>query len=170
MDQVGAISPVEVDQWVNSAEPGESKVYAWGPSLPQRAPGVSAAKKAHAAGLVTFTTRTLKPSGRREYVMQRIRRARRTLSAAEVRASSERTRDPQIIVMDALRKAARYRRPCPSNNELARAAALPDAYAASYIVRKLQKAAKISVDFDGPYKRRCVTILSNGARTAPAQA
>jgi hypothetical protein len=170
MDQAGAMTVAEVDDWVQSAEPGESKVYAWGERLPRIAPGVVAAKAAHARGLITFTERRVS-QGRREFIMQRLsRRARAEVSVGSAGGEVPKSSDADRVILDALRHAAAHALPCPSNDDLARRANLPDGYAASYAIGKLKKARKIRVDFVGPHKRRQITIISTGAQTGVARA
>jgi hypothetical protein len=169
MEQRGAITPAEVDQWVDSAAPGASRVYAWGDAFPRMAPGVKAAQKAAAAGLVTFATRRNGSAGRCEYVMQRLAKRLRE-AAAKPAKGVERTFTVEQLVMNAFRRAAASQAPCPSNDALARLANLPDSYAASYIVRKLRDAGRIRVEFIGPRKLRRVTIVRSGKQTDVARA
>lgn len=170
MTERGAITPAEVDQWVDAAAVGESAVYAWGSIFPRSAPGVVRAKIKHGEGLITFTTRT--SDGRKEYVMQRLaarqRAAVKSMSAAE--AHDAEPVSPEAVIYLRLRRAAAAHRPCPSNATLAAAAGLSDARAASYIVGKLKAGKRIAIEFVGPKHRRRITILSSGARTGMALA
>ncbi|MDH7640542.1 hypothetical protein [Sphingomonas oryzagri] len=170
MTERGAITPAEVDQWVDAAAVGESAVYAWGKEFPRSAPGVVRAKIKHSEGLITFTSRT--SDGRREYVMQRLasrqRAAVKAMSAAA--AHDAEPVSPEAVIYLRLRRAAAAKRPCPSNATLAAAAGLADARAASYVISKLRAAKRIGIEFVGPKHRRRITILSSGARTGMALA
>lgn len=157
MESRGAISPAEVDEFVSSARPGDSLIYASGTVFPRFAAGVARARAAGANGYVTFTTR--RSAGRVEYVMQRL--AKR-MQAKVMAGTADR---PDDIILLHLSRAAADRLPCPTNEELARKAGLTDGAAASYIVGKLKRAGKIHVEQFGPGKRRVVTIAASGART-----
>ncbi len=163
MEERGAISPAQVDQWIDSAEPGQQLRYAWGGDLPRFAPGVKAVQRLRNQGLVGFVTRRPSP-GRVDYVMFRLNKRRADDDATPSRPAAP-PETPEAIILHALRRAAARGQPCPTNDELARKAQLPDAYAASYVVCKLRKAGKIHVSLIGPGKRRVVTIAGSGART-----
>lgn len=67
-------------------------------------------------------------------------------------------------ILQRLARAAERRQPCPTNNELADAAGIMSAGAASEAVSRLAKQGKIIVE-RGP-STRVVTIIETGKRTA----
>jgi hypothetical protein len=75
------------------------------------------------------------------------------------------TPDGKIFV--ALVRAANMGLPCPSNAELAGIGGLRDGDAARYVLRKLERAARVEVKLSGPGRSyRRVRIIETGRMTA----
>jgi hypothetical protein len=72
------------------------------------------------------------------------------------------------VILRMVREAIRLNQPCPTNQEFAEAAGLPDRLAASYRLRKLVAHRKLQLIDHGPYERR-QAILPTGEATARGQ-
>jgi hypothetical protein len=162
MEARGAISAADVARFARDAEPGSEQVYAWGdPDAPRALPGFREARRAYERGLVVLRWRA--SDGRREYLMRKVaNRARAKTGGGYVKSSDI------AHVMDRLRRAAEFQLPCPTNEEID-AGLVRDGFGerdASYLVALLRKQKKIITSVEGPGRRRVVTIVSTGKRTA----
>lgn len=160
----GGRSVAEFEHWLATAPIGAQFVYAWGP-VPQRRREVWAhAAEAGREGVIRLHHRR-RGDGGWDYVA--VRAVPPIIAAKAAPATAVGDDDhPAQKMLRALRRAANFKRPCPSNAELARECGLPDAAAASYRVRQLRDLGFIVVSEQGPGLPRVVKIVSSGNVTA----
>ena len=166
MSDRGGIDPERVERWVANAKPGQEEVYAWGsPDFPRSLAAVKVAQRLAGEGLLTFTSRRPSP-GRVEYVMRRTAK-RRLDEAAKREAGYAPPTTATGFLLAILRRAAASGRPCPTDAELdLKLEAAGYADRAPYVMRKLRENGQIRSQVYGPGKRRVVTIVRSGLRTA----
>jgi hypothetical protein len=171
MQAASSMKPEQLHSWATRARPGDDVVYATGAR-----PGdvISAAVRAlHASGVVTMTSKRI-PGGFR-FIAQRLPdprpsqlRMRKAGNRGHFTRRCDGAKRSTRIVLRLLKRAAARGEPCPTNAELARAAGLKDALAASYRIRRLVKDGLIQVEGPDPTERRVVTIVATGQRTRRA--
>ncbi|GAA4220221.1 hypothetical protein GCM10022253_23870 [Sphingomonas endophytica] len=159
----GARTVAEFEQWLDTSTLGACLVYAWGPSTQRRQAVWAHAAEAGREGVVRLHHRRAADGGW-EYVAVR---TNPPITAPRAPASPAAGDDdhPAQRILRALRRAANFSRPCPSNAELARQCGLPDAASASYRVRQLRDLGLIIVSEQGPGLPRVVRIVASGKVT-----
>ncbi len=148
--------------WLLGAEPGDEIVYATGPVVPKSADVVLLVRELTEEGLL----RTHQRRAGKTFEYFAVKRVPHADPLPPIRHPLPRgDDDADARVLRMLCRAANFAQVCPTNVELAQACGLPDAFAASYRVRKLINAGAIRVEDQGPKMRRIVTILASGQRT-----
>ena len=166
------MKPEQFRSWAERAAPGEDVVYSVG-----LRPGDSigaAVRALHDSGLVTMTSKRCDdgfrfiaqrlPDPRPSQIRARMPEHRGRFAHREVKGR----RLPERLIYKLLVAAAKRGEPCPTNAELAARVGLAGAVAASYRVRRLVAAGKITVDEPSPVERRVITIIATGDRTRRA--
>lgn len=150
-------------EWVRRAQAGDAVVYARGETISRAVSAV--AVRMSDQGLVDLTRRR---EGRGwQFLMQR--RAKPFALAADRRRGRNYGRtSAETAILRMISDAIRYRRPCPTNAEIAAEAGLSGGLAASYRLRKLVAAGKIALIDNGPRERRVAVLIATGQATARA--
>lgn len=68
-------------------------------------------------------------------------------------------RSTETMLLRVIRWCVAQQRPCPTNDDLARACGLSGGLAVSYRLRKLVAENKIAIDHFGPFEHRVITLL-----------
>ncbi len=159
-------SPVHVlDAWWRRAETGDEFVYCEALE-PIRDETWHRAGELARSGFLRCHSRKRAGGGRSWFVVRTAKRLEPSLDPAEAALADEAT----AIIFRALKRAANFTLPCPSNGELARAAGLDMPQKAGWRVTRLADAGLIeSVQvYDGGVPRRVVTILPGKHAVAAA--
>ncbi|MGT2514778.1 hypothetical protein ACVOMT_11570 [Sphingomonas panni] len=114
--------------WLLCAKQGDEFVYATRCGLPPASPGAKAAREAQALGLVTLFQRAVPGRKERNYVARRTAKPMPVLTTTPSPAAANDV--PQVdeearavsAVLNLLRRAAKFQRPCPTDFALARRA------------------------------------------------
>lgn len=163
-------SPDRIAAWLLVAKRGEEFVYATRCSLPPASPGAKTARDASGLGLVTLFQRKLPDRREYNYVAKRTAKAMPVKPVASTPAPAndgspiDEEARALTAVLDLLRRAARFQRPCPTDFALARRANVPrgdvervmDLLATMGLIR-IQRAPAPTL--------RQVTIVGTGHRT-----
>lgn len=121
-------SPDRIAAWLLCAKAGDEFVYATRCGLPPASPGAKAARDAQGLGLVMLFQRALPGRKERNYVAKRTAKVMPVNLAPVDRAPAndgapiDEEARALTAVLDLLRRAARFQRPCPTNFALARRA------------------------------------------------
>lgn len=172
VDEAAAVvaAPERIAAWLLCAKPGDEFVYATRCGLPPASPGAKAARDAQGLGLVTLFQRALPGRKERNYVAKRTAKAMpvKPIACSPAPANDGAPVDDEAraltAVLDLLRRAARFQRPCPTDFALARRAKVPrgdiervmDLLATMGLIR-VQRAPAPTL--------RQVTIVGTGHRT-----
>ncbi|WP_294195882.1 hypothetical protein [uncultured Sphingomonas sp.] len=159
----GGVTIAAFEAWLDGADVGATLIVAWGGVPPRKLPIWDAAAAADRDGLVRLHHKR-RDGGGWNYVAVRADPPIVVGRKAPPRSAID-DEDPTEIVFRALKRAANFGQPCPTNADLARAAGLRDAVAASYRVRLLRQAKRIVIDEQGPGQPRIVTIVGTGKST-----
>lgn len=148
--------------WVKRAKAADAVVYAREGSAPRQV--LAIAVRLENQGLVDLTRK--RDASGAQLIMQR--RTKRFGMGLTARGSMiHRRYSAELLIERTIRGAARNGRPCPTNAELADAAALTTRVAASYRLRKLVKAGKLTLIDHGPFEHR-VAVFPDGLSTVRA--
>ncbi|WP_147373721.1 hypothetical protein [Hephaestia caeni] len=158
-----------IDTWLAVARAGDEFIYASRAWLPPGAAGAACARSLAEMGLVHLKQRPIAGTAQRNYVMERSSRAidaatRGTRTPVSDKAPIDGEAAVMNAVMPALRRAARWGRPCPTDVQLASRARVP----VDEIARVL--AAMVEMNWiriervKAPTLRQ-VTIVATGHRT-----
>lgn len=167
-----AVSAAALAEWVRRAEPGQRLVYFTGSALIQSLDVVKEARRLEAVGAVLLTQQR-RVDRLFDYQVTRRRNADRPIPA---RGGIRQGGRPTALVdeeserlLAVLRRLASFARPCPTNAELAKLAALKDGEAVRYRLGLLEKGGRIRIGgpAEGP---RVVTIVASGRSTSSAWA
>lgn len=164
------VSPDQLRDWVARSIPGEDVVYGQG-ERPRREVALYA-RQLQDAGLVALTSKRERDGFR--FIAQRRAGAFEALQARRAVGNRGRFKRKAVLataetlILRALKRAAARSRPCPTNAELAAAAGLSGAIAASYRVRRLAQRGLIIVEEPSPIERRVVTIVATRQKTVRA--
>lgn len=166
----GVVAPPDrIAAWLLCAKPGDEFVYATRCGLPVASPGAKAARDAYAAGLVTLVQRPVQGQRERNYVARRTARALGIAPLAERTPANDRPHvDSEIrtmnAVLDLLRRAAKFTRPCPTDFALARRAGV-GREDVKRVMQLAQDMNLIRVQRAPAPTLRQVTIVGTGHRT-----
>lgn len=150
-----------LDAWVGHAGFGERLIYCSAPSL-IAGPGKAKALELEQLGLVRLAQQR-RAGGGFDYLMIRSSKALRAPKAATAAG------DPALeTILRALKRAANFDRPCPSDAQLAALAELGTRAQAQWRIRKLVESGVIRsmIVTEGGVAHRVVTIAASGKRTA----
>ena len=169
-DSPWALPVAVVERWIELAGPGERLVYARGARLP-RSEGVNAVDRLRLEGQVILNQRRCGPADF-EYLATRTVESRaapkpRVPTPLLDHHGEDHGDDATSRTFALLARCANFKRPCPSNGEIARLLGLAPG-SVSYQLDKLKKARLIAVQTD-PMGRRSVTIVATGKRTVVAK-
>jgi hypothetical protein len=149
--------------WVRRAKAADAVVY--GREGEASRAVLAVAVRLQDQGLVDLTRKA--DALGRQLIMQR--RAKLFCRNVSARGSMVHKRySPEALILRAIRTAARNGKPCPTNIELAEAAALTTAVAASYRLRKLVRDGKLTLIDHGPYEHREAILGDTGQATVRA--
>lgn len=161
-----AAAPEALRAWLAEAAPGNMAIYAIGLDLPREAEGVQLVRAWQAEGLVALVSRR-DPADRRR-TQWLVQRAGATSPAAKPGLLSLVTRQQLAALLILLREGDKRRRPCPSNNKLARELDLGwgerGRARARYLIDLLVRDGAITVESRGRNLPRVVTILKKESR------
>ncbi|TXC73941.1 hypothetical protein FSZ31_04260 [Sphingorhabdus soli] len=164
-----AIEAGALEAWCAAAQAGDVLVYAHGPVLPRTAAVVTLAREYADAGLVTLSSQRVAKGFEWNAVRSRVRAVRdisdRRAEDALAALSPPEEGSVDDIILRALKRAANFNAPCPSNADLARLARLDTPVAASDVIKRLKKRGAITVLVPA-MGGRVVTIAATGKRTA----
>ncbi len=161
-----AVTVEEFDDWVACAEPKDALIYASGTEIPRAAPAWKHAMALVKDGMITLTYQRA-GCGITEYLAIRLTTADAPAVIATPVIEVDET-NPADLVLREIRRAASFNLPCPSNAVIAKRCGLNDAAAASYRVRQLVAAKRITIESQGPGEPRVATIVGSGKTTAKA--
>lgn len=149
--------------WVKRARAADAVVYAREGAASRHV--LSLAARLSDQGLVDLTRKA--DALGRQLIMQR--RAKSFGMGLTTRGSMiHRRYSVEVLILRAIRTAARNGQPCPRNTELADTAGLSTAVAASYRLRKLVRAGKLTLIDHGPFEHRVAIIVETGETTVRA--
>ena len=155
----------EFDRWVAGAKTGERLLFAEGDRPPYHLPVWAHAGDAAREGVVHIHHRRAE-AGWWHFVAARAAPAEPGTANAKTCLAEVEASEPTEAVLRAVRRAANFDRPCPSNAELAQLCGLKDAAAASYRLRILRDLGRIRIVDYGPGLPRVITICASGKSTA----
>lgn len=161
-----AVTVEEFDAWVARAEPKDALIYASGAEIPRAAPAWKHAMALVDDGMITLTYQRAE-AGITEYLAIRLTTSDAPTVVATPAIEPDET-NPAELVLRELRRAASFKLPCPSNAVIAQRCGLSDAAAASYRIRQLVAAKRITIESQGPGEPRVATIIASGKTTAKA--
>jgi hypothetical protein len=161
-----AVSVEEFDAWVARAEPKDALIYARGADIPRAAPAWKHAMALVEEGMITLTYQRA-GGGITEYLAIRLTTANAPALPVVAVPEVDET-NPAELVLREIRRAAGFSLPCPSNAVIAQRCGLSDAAAASYRIRQLVAAKRITIESQGPGEPRVATIIGTGKTTARA--
>lgn len=153
-----------LESWLASAEPGDELVFADGFASPHDAPAWKESIRLVGEGEVRVHHRRISARRIQHFMVRRTPEI--AAAVAPLSAPIADDDDPSIRVLRAVRRWVNFRRPCPSNAEIARECGLPNPAAASYRLRCLVAAGIVSIEDQGPMRPRIVTIVATGKSTA----
>lgn len=157
-----AASAADLDAFVARAMSGERFVYCSAPE-PIRGEGWQHAGKLSADGLIVTSTERRQGGG---WNYLAIRTAKKLKEQMAARTGSM---DPALeAILRALKRAANFEKPCPTDSALAELAGLQTRDQAQWRIRKLVADGLIqsTVAYEGGVPFRVVTITATGKRTA----
>lgn len=164
-DQNAYMIPAAFAEALARLQPGASLAFAAGEPLNDFHPTVKLAYAARDRGEVTLHKGGRDDQGRLLQKVQRVNPEARADDAGRAARDALWLDTPEGRVFLAIEQAAEAGLTCPSNAELAEAAQLRDADAASYRLRKLEDAGRVRVRHGAG--GRVVSIIGSTLETAP---
>jgi len=150
------LDPAGILEWVRNAKAGDMAVYGRGETLSRQVAAI--AVRLQEQGLVDLTRRR---EGRGwQFLIQR-----RTKPFGTHRVRLYGVDSAEAVILRMVREAIRLKQPCPTNQEFAEAAGLPDRLAASYRLRRLVSHGKLLLIDHGPFERRQAVDVRSGEMT-----